>query len=367
MQADTLVQNHVHTIVIGGGQAGLAVGYFLQARGDDFVILDGAEQVGDAWRKRWQSLRLFTPAQHDGLPGMPFPGTRGDCPTKDAFADYLARYAAHFGLPVRSGVRVTGLTRTPAGFVVDTATGQLTAARVVLATGTNPHPWTPPFADDLSPAIHQLHTSDYTGPADIPAGPVLVVGAGTSGVQIAIELAATHPTSIAGRPTTHIPDLLLRVAGGPYWWFISNVLTTATPMGRKARPKVRGGGGPLISVSVKDLAAAGVTRLPRVAGVRDGCPLLEGDSTVDVATVVWATGFRPDFSWIGLDVTDDSGWPAGARGVSSKAPGLYFVGMPFQYGLTSGLIGGVGRDAAYVADHLLDTRPEAAPSPASAA
>jgi putative flavoprotein involved in K+ transport len=340
------------TVVIGGGQAGLAVGHHLRRLGEEFLILEAGERVGDVWRRRWDSLSLFTPAQHDGLPGLSFPSAAGTFPTKDEMADYLARYAGEFALPVRCGVRVQRLERTPAGFELTTSAGPFAAERVVLATGPHATPRIPEFARDLAPSIRQLHSSEYRSPAALPPGDVLVVGSGTSGVELAIEVAGHRTTSIAGRPTPHIPDGLLRHAGNLYWWFIHNLLTVRTPLGRKARPKVRRGGAPLIRVSVKDLEVAGVERVPRVTGVSGGWPRLADGRVLRVSTVIWATGYRPDFSWIGFPIADESGWPAGARGVSSLAPGLFFVGMPFQFGLTSALVGGVGRDAAFVAERI---------------
>lgn len=346
------LQRHWKTVVIGAGQAGLAVGYHLALRGEDFVILDAESRVGDAWRRRWDSLRLFTPAKYDGLPGMPFPLAREAFPLKDQVADYLSAYAERFALPVRSGVRVERLERTPDGFRIHSGEGALTATRVVLATGTNPVPRVPPFAGELSPEIRQLHSSQYRNPESVGPGRVLVVGAGTSGVEIALELAKRGPTFLAGRPTQHIPDAVFRYAGGLYWWLLNHVLTVRTPIGRRARPAVLGGGAPLIRVSADELGPAGVVRLPRVSGVSGGRPRTEDGATVEVDTIIWATGFRPDFEWVGFPVTDETGWPAGSRGVSSAAPGLYYVGMPFQTGLTSGLLGGVGRDAAYVAGRM---------------
>jgi len=345
-------RERVKIVVVGGGQAGLAVARSLLERDLECRVLDAEARVGDQWRRRWDSLQLFTPAQHDGLPGMPFPAPRGAFPTKDEVADYLEAYARHFELPIRHGVRVERLSRGPEGFTLHTSAGTLSADRVVLATGTHPAPRVPSFSGELNPAIHQLHAAAYRNPAALPAGDVLVVGAGTSGVEIAVELARHRRTFIAGRPTPHIPDPLLRYAGDLYWWFINAALTVRTPAGRKARSRVRGGGAPLIRVSGADLDAAGVTRLPRVTGVSGGRPRLEDGRVIEVATVLWATGYRPDFGWIDFPITDESGWPAGERGVSSLAPGLCFVGMPFQYGLTSGLLGGVGRDAAFVAEWI---------------
>ena len=340
------------TIVIGGGQAGLACGYYLAKLGDDFVLFDKEARVGDAWRKRWDSLQLFTPSQYDGLPGVPFPAPRGTFPTKDQIADYLEAYTRRFTFPIRLGVSVTRLIRNHAGYEIISSAGKLVSDRVIVATGTNPVLRVPTFASELDPRILQMHSSQYHNPASLPPGDVLVVGAGTSGVEIAIELAKSHHTFIAGHPTFHIPDPISRYAGGIYWWFISTILTVRTPMGRKARASILNGGGPLIRVSMADVDAAGVERLVRVAGVSNGKPRLEDGRVMDVSSIVWATGFKPDFSWIDLDVTDETGWPKTHRGISQVAPGLYFVGMPFQFGLTSGLVGGVGRDAAFVASHI---------------
>jgi putative flavoprotein involved in K+ transport len=271
-------------------------------------------------------------------------------------AGYLAHYAGHFAIPVRCGVKVERLDRTHGGFELITGAGTIRAERVVLATGAHAVPRIPGFARELAPTIRQLHSSEYRNPASLPPGDVLVVGAGTSGVELAIEIAGHRRTSIAGRPTFHVPDGLLRHAGDLYWWFIHNLLTVRTPMGRKAQPAVRGGGAPLIRVSVEDLDVAGVERVPRVSGVSEGRPRLADGRVLQVSTVVWATGFRPEFGWVSFPMTDESGWPAGSRGVSSMVPGLYFVGMPFQYGLTSALVGGVGRDAAFVAERIARRR-----------
>jgi putative flavoprotein involved in K+ transport len=340
------------TIVIGAGQAGLVCGYYLAKLGDDFLIIDASAQVGEVWRKRWDSLRLFTPAEHDGLPGMPFPAPRGTMPTKDQMADYLGEYARRFDLPVHLGVRATRLARTDGGYEIATSAGTLASKRVIVATGTNPTPRVPSFAGELDPAIYQLHSSGYRNPASLPPGDALVVGAGVSGVEIALELARGRHTYIAGTPTPHVPDPLLRYAGGIFWWFIHNILTTRTPIGRRARGSILRGGGPLFRVSIADVEVAGGERLARVAGVSNGKPVLQDGRIVDVSTIVWATGFKPDFSWIDLDITDETGWPKTQRGVSAE-PGLGFVGMPFQFGLTSGLVGGVSRDAAYVVSQLL--------------
>ena len=344
-------RTHYSTIVIGAGQAGLATGYHLAQQGADFVILNAEPRVGDEWRRRWDSLRLFTPARHSSLPGLPHAKPRAFL-GKDEVADYLERYAQHFELPVRHGVTVTGVRASDNGFVISTSAGRMTADSVVVATGATTEPAVPEFASTLDAGIRQLHSSEYRNPDSVLPGTVLVVGAGNSGVEIAIELAARHPTFLAGRPTAHIPDALFAVAGELYWNFIYRVLTIATPIGRKVAPKFHSRGAPLIRVSMKDVTAAGATVLPRITGVDDGMPISTGVTVPRPTTIVWATGFRPRLTWIDGLPSNATGLPDAPRGVVTSMPGLYFVGMPFQFGLTSQLLGGVGRDARYVTDHI---------------
>ncbi len=348
--------SHWDAVIIGGGQAGLATGYFLKKMNKHFIILDSNDRVGDSWRKRWDSLRLFTPAQHDGLPGLPFPGPKGSFPGKDEMADYLEQYAREFMLPVQPGIKVNHLSPRNNHFEIETSETQMIAHNVVVATGTNPCPRIPSVSSGLHKDIFQIHSSEYVNPASVPQGDVLVVGAATSGIEIALELSQTHRTYISGRPTFNIPDKLTRYAGELYWWFINNIVTERTPLGRKAKKQLTHGGSPLIRVSADDLRAAGIENLPRVAGTRDGLPMVEDNRVLEVRSVIWATGYRPDFSWIEPDVTDENGWPLTMRGVSTMQKGLYFVGMPFQYGLTSGLVGGVGRDAAYISRFITNNR-----------
>lgn len=340
------------TIVIGAGQAGLAVARALRDRGVHCKILE-AESPGVSWRRRWDSLRLFTPAQHCSLPGLPFPAPADALPTKNQVAQYLASCAET--LPVTAGVRVAAIHREGPGFLLETSAGAIRAARVVVATGATSTPHIPRMAAQLAPDIHQLHSSGYRNAAGLPSGGVLVVGAGTSGLEIAIELAGARQVWIAGRIPFHVPEAVLEHAGTLYWQFIHQILNRSTPLGRKIAKDFTKQGGPLISVSVADARNAGVTCLPRLEAVdRDGQPALGTEDRVKVSTVIWATGYKPDYGWIdGLEASgpnvDVRGWPATNRGEVPALPGLWFVGLPFQYGLTSSLIGGVGRDAAHVA------------------
>jgi len=352
---ETNGQRH-DTIVIGGSQSGLTAGYLLRKLGRDFVILDGHKRVGDAWRKRWDSLLLFTPNSFNGLVGLRFPGPRFAKPTKDDMADYLESYAARFELPVRTGARVERLARNGSGYVVTTGDRTYEADNVVIATGASYHPKTPAIADELDPSIVQMHSHHYVGPHQLKPGPVLLVGAGNSGADIAMEVAKTHETWLAGRDVGHVPFRidsfkarflvkLVRFAG-------HRILTLRTPVGRKVAPKLTEHGNPLVRVKPKDLLAAGVRRVGRVEGVKEGRPVLDDGRVLDVANVIWCTGFRQDWSWIDLPSIPTAGVPPHERGIVGAEPGLYFLGLFFQYAATSETVTGVARDATHIVKHL---------------
>jgi putative flavoprotein involved in K+ transport len=350
---------HFGTIVVGGSQSGLAAGYYLSQLGRDFLILDAGRRVGEAWRMRWDSLRLFTPAKFSALPGLPVAAPGFHFMTKDETADYLEAYVDRFTLPVTLGTRVDSLSRCGARYLLTAGAERFSADQVVVATGAFQTPCLPSFAAELDPSIVQFHSSAYRNPGQLPPGPVLVVGAGNSGAEIALELReAGHRVSLSGRHTGQIPaDLVGPLFGGkPYWWILSRLLSVDTPVGRRIQPKALRQGAPLIRLNPKALLRAGVTRVSRTDGVRAGRPRLADGRTLDVTAVVWATGFRPSFDWIRLPVIDTSGHPIHERGVVPAAPGLYFVGLHFQSALTSALLGGVGTDARLVVEQIRERK-----------
>ena len=354
---------HFETVIIGGGQAGLAAGYHLTRQGRPCLILDANERVGDSWRKRWPSLRLYSPARYDGLPGMRFPAPRHSFPTGNDMANYLEAYARRFKLPVRSGVTVDSLSRNGDRYVVTAGDRRFEAENVVVATGVMQSPVIPAFAAELDPEIRQLHSSDYRSPAQLREGAVLVVGASHSGADIAFEVAGSHHTLLAGRDTGQVPFKIESRRARIIWpvlrFVATRVLTGSTPLGRKVGPELRSHGGPLLRVKSADLQAAGVERVvARVVGVEDGLPVLEDGRVVEVSNVVWCTGFGNDFDWIRLPVVAADGYPEQRRGVVLSAPGLYFVGLVFLHSFSSMLILGAGRDAAYVAKHIVSKRVE---------
>jgi len=356
-----MIDQQLGTVVIGGSQAGLAVGYFLKQRDLPFVILDENDRIGDAWRTRWDSLRLFTPGRYNGLPGMPFPRSAWTYPTKDETADYLEAYARAFEIPVQTGVKVDRLAKTGDRFEVRSGQHTLVAENVVVATGAFNNPRVPSFARELDKSIVQLHSKQYRSPSQIQKGAVLVVGAGNSGAEIAIELARHHDTWLSGPDTGQEParagsrlDHLLT----PMMWFVATRLTVKTALGRKLRdhfldpPR----GIPLGRVRRRDFAPAGIKRVPRTRGVKNGYPLLEDGTVLTVSNVIWCTGFRPDYHWIDLSLPTHNGLPIHDRGIVGSCPGLYFMGLLFLYSLSSALVGGVGRDAEHIVDHIVSTQ-----------
>ena len=356
---DPRTPERVQVVVVGGGQAGLSVGYCLAQRGLTFVILEANARVGDSWRKRWDSLRLFTPARYDGLIGLPFPAAAFSFPTKDQMADYLETYAKRFDLPVRTGIRVDRVWREGTRYIVDAGDRRFEADHVVVAMATYQAARLPEFAQALDSGIMQLHSNEYRNPAQLRAGDVLIVGAGNSGADIAMDVARSHRTWLSGRHPGHVPfriesrgarfllPVLFRVV-------FHRILTVDTSLGRRARTSIISKGGALIRVKPSDLVASGVERAPRVTGVRDGKPLLADGRVLDVANVIWCTGFYPGLSWVDLPkpVYGADGEPVHERGIVPGEPGFYFVGLHFLYSFSSTMIHGVGRDAERIADTI---------------
>jgi len=324
------------TIVIGAGQAGLASAYYLQRAGSRFLVLDGASQIGESWLRRWDSLRLFTPVRYNSLPGLAFPGEPYALPVKDGVARYLEAYVAHFALPVRLNTRVSSLGRDADRFVVTTDGETFTARSVIVATGAYHRAYIPAFASAL------------------PPGGVLVVGAGNSGAQIALELAESgRPTWLSGRDTGSIPRRVLgRDVYDWLWWTVMRPSVDSW-VGRRLMGGQLFAGDPLVGFSRRALMIPTLTSVSRTAGVSNGHPRLDdGRVLEDVRTVVWCTGFRPDFRWIQLPVFGPEGYPNHRRGIVAAAPGLGFVGLRYQYRIGSSLIGGVREDAQYVVRQL---------------
>jgi putative flavoprotein involved in K+ transport len=352
-------------VVIGGGQAGLAAGYWLARHDIDFVILDANPRVGDSWRQRWDSLQLFTPAKYSGLPGLRIPGDPYRLPDKDDLADYLEWYAQVFDLPVRNNARVSRMRRIDGMYRLETNGNTFETDSVIVATGPFHSPRIPEVSVRLGRDIVQLHSSAYRNPAQLPDGAALVVGAANSGAQIAMELAKSRRVYLAGRSVGSLPR---RILGRDLFdWLYATVMrpNAGSMIGRRIRASVLGSTDALIGMSERDIARAGIIRTTRIDGARAGLPTVVSGEALDVRSVVWATGFNANFSWIDLPVFAETGFPNHERGVVGSQPGLYFVGLRFQNRLNSSLVGGVGADAEYVASAVMqrygDTRSFGAP------
>jgi putative flavoprotein involved in K+ transport len=336
-------------IVVGGSQAGLAIAWHLAREGLRFVVLEAAPEIGHTWRSRWDSLTLFTPTQHDALPGMPFPGPPDTYPTKDPVADYLTIYAATFNLPVRLNARVTDLRRTAEGFETRTDDAVYSARQVVVATGPFQVPYVPPVTQRLGGSVTQLHSAAYRNPQALPPGLVLVVGGGNSGFQIAEELARAGrrvDLSIA----TKLPALPQRLGGKDLFWWLTQLgllrVTADSRLGRRMSSRDF-----LIGSSRRRLRAAGVRFRPGMADTDGRTVRFADGSTQDVGIVIWATGYRSDYSWIDIPGVTRDGKVVHRRGVTD-VPGLYFLGLSWQHTRGSALLGFVHDDAAYLAGRI---------------
>ena len=340
-------------LVIGGGQAGLAMGHHLAERGSRFLILDASAEIGQVWRTRWDSLRLFTPPQYDNLPGLPFPAAPDTYPGKDAVADYLQTYAAHSHLPVRLGTTVTSLTSSGGQYVAKAAEQEIKARQVVVATGPFQALFTPALADHLD--VPQIHSADYRRPDTVPPGKVLVVGAGNSGCQIALELSGTRQVELS--VARRIPTVPQRPVGRDIWWWATAVglsrVTARSRLGRRLATRDQ-----IIGVGPRQLKRRyGVRIRPRVTAVTGRTVTFADGQAAEFAAVLWATGYTMDHSWINVpSAKDEQGRIRHNRGVT-PAPGLYMLGLTWQHTRTSALLGWVGNDAAYLADRMASATP----------
>lgn len=338
-------------LVIGAGQAGLAMGYHLARAGRDFLIVDAADEVGQSWRRRWDSLRLFTPARYSALPGLPFPAAPDHLPGKDEVADYIDAYARRFDLPVQLGAAVRLLQLADGRFEAQTERGAYLARSVVVATGPFQQPAIPAIAARMAPEVTQLHTADYRSPDQLPPGPVLVVGSGNSGVQIAEELSGSRPVSLAaGRRQAEVPQRLL---GRDLFSWLDLVgimkVSADSRLGRRIRDH-----DPLIGTSLRQLRDLGVQVHDRVTGAGHHQLQTADGHQFEAASVIWATGYRPDYGWLTIpEAIGDDGWPRRTAG-ASPVPGLHHLGLTFLRTRGSALLGWVGHDAEYLTDRLAE-------------
>jgi putative flavoprotein involved in K+ transport len=335
-------------VVIGAGQAGLAIGYFLARAGRRFLIVDAAESIAAAWRGRWDSLTLFTPRRYDSLPGLAFAGDPDGYPSRDEVIAYLEQYAVEFELPVEVGSAVQSLDADGGGFIVGLEGRQIEAEQVVVATGPFQAPRVPALAGDLAPDLFQVHSTAYGRPSDVPEGTVLIVGGGNTGFQIAAELAATHRVHLAvGSRQTPLPQRFL--GRDLFWWLTKTRLldkTVESRLGRRLRDRET-----LIGSNPRRLKRYGVELKPRALAASGRTVSFADGSELELDAVIWATGYQPDHSWIKLLVTDANGVVHHRRGVTD-VPGLYFLGLAWQYTRGSALLGWIKDDAEFIAKQI---------------
>ncbi len=343
-------------VVIGAGQAGLTMGYHLAQQGRRFVVLERSDSVASAWRERWESLTLFTPRRYSALPGLPFPGDPDGYPTRDEVIEYLERYAKTFELPIEFNSNVRRLAREDGRFVLEVDGRTITVDQVVVATGPFQTPFIPKLAEDLAPDVWQAHSTGYQRPSDVPEGTVLVVGGGNTGFQIAKELSSTHKVILSvGTRQKPLPQ---RVAGRDlFWWLTKTGLihkTVDSRLGQRLKDRDT-----LIGSSPRKLKRRyGVELKPRAIAASGRTVRFEDGSEVEVDAVIWATGYRPDYSWIDLPIFDENGRLRHRRGVTD-VPGLYFLGITWQWTRGSALIGWVKEDAAFIAQEIAAYRERA--------
>ena len=336
-------------VVVGAGQAGLAIGYFLARQGRRFVILDRAPSVGAAWRDRWDSLTLFTARRYDSLPGLEFPGDPDSYPGRDEVIEYLERYAERFELPLELSTEVRRLSNEEGAFVLELDGRTITAEQVVVATGPFQTPFVPDLAGSLSPEVVHVHSTGYRRPGDVPSGTVLVVGGGNTGFQIAKELSGTHDVHLSvGSRQKPLPQRFL--GRDLFWWLTTTRLlrtTVESRLGRRLSTRDT-----LIGSSPRELERRyGVELRPRAVGALGRTIRFEDGSELEVDAVIWATGYRPDYAWIDVPALAADGRLRHRRGVTD-APGLYFLGLTWQHTRGSALIGWVEDDAEFIAGEI---------------
>jgi putative flavoprotein involved in K+ transport len=336
-------------VVIGAGQAGLAMGYYLSRRGLRFLIVDAADSVGAAWRERWDSLVLFTPRRYNGLPGLPFPGDGDGYPTRDEVIAYLEQYAETFGLPIELSSRVQRLTRDDGTLVLDVNGSSIAADQVVVASGPFQVPRVPELAAQLAPEVVQMHSTSYRNPDGLPRGVILVVGGGNTGFQVAKELSATREVYLSvGSRQTPLPQKIL--GRDLFWWLTKTRLLSTTVesrLGGRLQHRET-----LIGSSPRELERRyGVQLRPRAVRASGRKVVFADGRELEVDAVIWATGYRPDYSWIDLPVLESDGRLRHRRGVT-EVRGVYFLGLTWQHTRGSALIGWVKDDAEFIADQI---------------
>jgi putative flavoprotein involved in K+ transport len=350
---EVFFMNPLDVLVIGAGQAALSIGYYLSQSSLRYLIVGAEQRIGDPWRQRYDSLVLFTPRSYSALPGMPFPGPANEFPNKDETADYLESYARAFQLPIQLNTKLTKLVRRDSLFFAETTQGPISAKQVVIATGPFQKPYIPDYSTLLHPDIRQLHSSSYRNPGDLPQGTVLIVGAGNSGAQIAVELSESRQVMIAsGHRLLYLP---MKAAGRSIFHWFDRLGILGAGRDSWIGTKLRQRPDPIFGKELKRAIASGrIQLMPRVTAASGNQVIFADGRTSEPAAVLWSTGFTPDYSWVSIPgVLDSSGRPIHEKGISS-VEGLYYLGLPWQQRRSSALLGGVGHDAELIYEFILE-------------
>lgn len=339
------------TVIIGAGQAGLAMGYYLKQINQSFIILDKNQNIGDEWRKRYDSLVLFTPRMYSSLPGLLLKGDPHDFPVKDEIVQYLNQYVDAFQLPVQLQTEVKRVWKEYNHFYVQTIDEVYEAENVIIASGPFQTPNIPGFAQQLSSDILQMHSSQYKNPADLIEGNALVVGGGNSGAQIAVELSNERETYLS--VSQKMKFFPLKIGKKSIFWWFDKLGILKAPSHSWIAKKIQAGGDPIFGSELKGALASGaVIQKSRTVDGDDTAIRFQDQTKLEVQNIIWATGFSLDYSWLEVkEVLNDRGRPLHKRGVT-QVDGLYFLGLPWQYRRGSALLQGVGEDAKYIAEHI---------------
>jgi putative flavoprotein involved in K+ transport len=351
-EPDTDQKRSYDVLVIGAGQTGLTVGYYLQEAGLRFLLVDSADHVGSAWSQRWESVVLFTPRRYNAMPGQPFDGDPDQEPTRDEVIDYLHRYATELDLPVELNSPVAALDYRDGRYAAELPGRTILADQVIVATGAFQQPRIPAFAASLATDVYQTHSTGYRRPRDLPPGRVVVVGGGNTGYQIAEELAADRDVVLAvGSRQTPLP---LRLLGRQIFWWLTKLgllgMSVESRLGGRLSERDT-----LIGSSPRKARRFGITLKPRAVGAAGRTVRFADGTETDAAAIIWATGYQSDYSWIRLPVADEQGRIRHRRGVTDQ-PGIYFLGLQWQYTRGSALLGFVSEDAGYIARRVVARR-----------
>jgi len=339
-------------IVVGAAQAGLSISYYLQKLGKNFIIVDKEDEVGASWLNRWDSLTLFTPTEFNHLPGLKFPAPKGHYPNKYEVADYFKLYAKEFNLPIKLNTFIEKIEKKEGRFIITHKNGRYEAKNVVIATGPFHIPYTPPCSEDIADDIFQIHSNYYKNPSQLNPGPAMVVGAGDSGFQILEEVSSDKERKTYYSGETNIATLPQEILGKTLWWWFTKTGFLSFSKNSFIGKRINHSRQPVIGTDVKGiLNRSNVIPVGRTNDAHQEQIETEKETINDIKNIVWATGYRPNFSWIkGLELTPE-GYPNHKRGISSMK-GLYFIGLPWLHTRGSATLGGIKKDAKYLKKYI---------------